>query len=53
MRFYFVGDVTACAALDLGAQMAHIDMVEPSLPNLKHKHVRNLQSSISLVISNG
>ena len=53
MCFYFVGDVTACAALDLGAQMARIDMVEPGLPNLKHKHVWNSQSLISLVISNG
>ena len=45
----FEGDVAAREASDLSARMARVDLVEPSPPDLNHKHMLNLQPSISLV----
>ena len=53
MCLYFLGNVAACGALDLSVLTTLVDLVEPDPPYLNHKHVQNLQSSISLVRSNG
>ena len=53
MCLYFGGDVAAHEALDLSARKMCVNLMEPGPSDLNHKHVQNLQPSISLVKSNG
>ena len=53
LMFVLLDDMAAREASNLSARMTRVDQVEPGPPDLNHKHVRNLQPSISLVRSNG